>query len=62
LEGIEEYLKELARDLKRAVLSMIYAFEIITSGFLSLQRNVLYCNGLHKGSGYLNKLGGKEGF
>jgi len=57
-----DYMKELARDLKRAVLSMIHAFEIITSSFLSFQRNVLFCNGLRQGSGYLNKLGGTEGF
>ena len=61
-EEFGKYMKALARDLKRAVLSMIHAFEIITSGFLSFNRNVLFCNGLHKGSGYLNKLGGKEGF
>ena len=45
-EEFGKYMKALARDLKRAVLSMIYAFEIITSGFLSLHRNVLFCNGL----------------
>ena len=55
-------MKEMTIDLKRAVLSMIHAFEIITSSSLSFQRNVLLCNGLHQGSGYLNKLGGKEGF
>jgi len=57
-----DYMKALATDLKRAVLSMIHAFEIITSGCLSFQWNVLFCNGLHQGSGYLNKLGGEEGF
>ena len=61
-EEFGKYMKALARDLKRAVLSMIHAFEIITSGFLSLHRNVLFCNGLRKGSGYLNKLGEKVGF
>jgi len=51
-------MKALARNFKRAVLSMIQAFEIITSGFLSFHRNVLYFNCLRQGSGYLNKLGG----
>jgi len=46
LGGVWDYMKALARDFKRAVLSMIHAFEIITSGFLSSQRNVLFCNGL----------------
>jgi len=61
-EGFGKYVKALATYLKRAVLSMIHTFEIITSNFLSLHRNVLFCNGLRQGSGYLNKLGGKEGF
>jgi len=41
---------------------MIHPFEIITSGFLSLHRNVLFCNGLRQGSGYLNKLEGNRVF
>jgi len=45
LVGVWDYMKEMTIDLKRAVLSMIHAFEIITSGFLSFQRNVLFCNG-----------------
>jgi len=62
LGGVWDYLKKMTIDLKRAVLSMIHAFEINTSGFLSFQRNVLFYNGLRKGSGYLNKLGGDEVF
>ena len=61
-EEFGKYMKALARDFKRAVFSMIQAFEIITSGFLSFHRNVLYFNGLRQGSGYLNELGEKEGF
>jgi len=59
-EEFGKYMKALARDLKRAVLSMINAFKTITSGSLRFQRNVLYCNGLRQGSGYLNELGGKR--
>jgi len=61
-EEFGKYMKALATDVKRAVLSMIHPFEIITSGFLSFQRNVLFCNGLRQGSGYLNKLGGNRVF
>jgi len=45
-EEFGKYMKALATYLKRAVLSMIHPFEIITSNFLSLHRNVLFCNGL----------------
>ena len=62
LGGVWDYMKELPTDLKRPVLSLIQAFEIITSGFLSFHRNVLFCNGLRKGYGYLHKLGDRRVF
>jgi len=62
LEGVWDHMKALATDLKRIILSLIHTFEIITSGFLSFQRNVLFFNSLREGSGYLNKLGGKRVF